>query len=140
MTGEVQSLVPPAGWLVQENGSAVLPGDGLEVTAPSGQVVTLQDVIWNEPGPEGLTMRFRFVAPAIARDGGTVDFETASADMMALCQGFAMPRLPEVGPVPSQVIVSLSDRPVPFGEAAPDATQFFEAYSIVDGQCVWEIY
>ena len=29
---------------------------------------------------------------------------------------------------------------VPFGETRPDATQFFNSYSIADGTCVWDVY
>jgi hypothetical protein len=116
------------------------PGADQVIPVPSGQTVTLQDVVWNEPGADGLTIRFRFVAPAIAREGGTVPFETAVWDMLALCQTYALPRIAEAGPVPAQVIVSMSDRPVVFGEADPAATQFFEAYSIEDGNCIWEAF
>jgi hypothetical protein len=134
--------LPPIGplWSIQADGTAVLGGNDAPVPVPSGQNVTLQDVIWNVPGPDGLTLRFRFIAPGIARESGEVDFETAVADMMALCQGFALPRLSEFGPTPAQVIISMSDVPVAFGEAAPDATQFFEAFTIKDGTCVWEVY
>lgn len=121
-------------------GAVLLTGDGAAIPVPSGQPVTLQDVIWNESGPQGLTLRFRFIAPQIARAGGSVDFDTAAADMQALCEGFALPRLAEFGPMPAQVVISLADVEVPFGEAAPDATQFFEAFSIRDGACIWEIY
>lgn len=114
-------------------------GAGGAIAVPSGQTVTLQDVIWNEPGPMGLTFRFRFVAPEIA-PGGRVDAEMASADMAALCQDFALPRIDPNGPQPAQVIISLSDRPVPFGEAQPDVTQFFEAYRIENGTCIWEMF
>ncbi len=108
---------------------------------PSGQPVTLQDVIWNEPGPAGLTARFRFIAPEIAREGGTIGFETAIADMDALCNDFALPRIDtRTGPQPAQIVVSLSDRPVEFGAMTPEATQFFEAYAIEDGACVWEAF
>jgi hypothetical protein len=124
----------------QSEGVAVLPGDPSTIAVPSGQEVTLQDVIWNAPGPNGLTLRFRFVAPAIAEEGGTIPFETASQDMAWLCQNYALPRVPSPGPQPAQIIISLSDRPTVFGEAAPDATQFFEAYSLVDGQCVVELF
>lgn len=122
------------------DGDVMLVGDNAPIAVPSGQAVTLQDVIWNEVGPNGLTLRFRFVAPQIARDGGSVDPETASADMMALCNGFALPRIAEIGPQPGQVIISLSDRAVPFGETMPEATQFFEAFSIKDGACIWEMF
>ena len=54
---------------VQAEGDQLLPGDATDLTTPSGLVVRLQDVVWNAPGPEGLTLRFRFVAPAIAGAG-----------------------------------------------------------------------
>lgn len=110
------------------------------VTVPSGQVVTLQEVIWNAPGPDGLTTRFRFVAPAIAETGGTVDTETALEDMLWLCQNFALPRIAQPGPMPAQIVISLAAAPLPFGEARPEVTQIFEAYSLQDGQCVWEVF
>ena len=55
-------------------------------------------------------------------------------------QGFALPRIDPHGPQPAQVIISLSDRPVPFGEVEPDVTQFFEAYRIENGACIWEMF
>ena len=121
-------------------GNVVLVGDGAPIPVPSGQPVTLQDVIWNEMGPHGLTMRFRFVAPEIAKAGGGVDFESAVADMQALCEGFALPRIADLGPQPAQIVISLSDRPVPFGEAAPEVTQFFEAFSVDGNTCNWEMF
>lgn len=108
------------------------------IVVPSGQAITYLETVQATPGPEGLTTRFRFVAPGIARDAGGIDAEAAQEDMAWLCENFAVPRLPATGPIPSQVIISLADRAVPFGEAAPDVTQFFEAYSIDGGRCVWE--
>lgn len=111
------------------------------IPVPSGQPVTLQDVIWNEPGPAGLTARFRFVAPEIAQDGGSIDFDTAVEDMDHLCNTYALPRTQTItGPRPAQVVISLADRPVDFGVMAPEATQFFEAYRIENGACVWEAF
>lgn len=117
-----------------------LVADEAPIAVPSGQPVTLLDVITNQPGPLGLTTRFRFIAPEIAREGGSVDLETAQADMLALCQSYALPRIAGQGPQPAQIVISLSDRPVPFGEAAPDATQFFEAFALQDGTCIWEMF
>ncbi|GGW36096.1 hypothetical protein GCM10011452_25680 [Gemmobacter lanyuensis] len=134
MTGTPQTVKQPV------DGEVVLTGDAAAIAVPSGQAVTLQDVIWNAAGPNGLTLRFRFLAPQIAREAGDVDFETASADMLALCQSFALPRLAELGPQPQQIIISLADRVVPFGETSPDATQYFEAYSIENGTCIWEMF
>jgi hypothetical protein len=128
-----------AAWVfVRPEPSAPAAQGGLAV--PSGQAVTFLDTIHAVPGPEGLTVRFRFVAPAIAREGGTVTAEAAQRDMEWLCQNYAVPRLPTTGPVPEQVVISLSDRPVEFGAPAPEATQFFEAYRIEDGTCHWEAF
>ena len=110
------------------------------IEVPSGQEVTLLDVITNVPGPEGLATRFRFLAPGIAREGGTVGAEAAALDMDFLCQSYAMARVAELGPQPGQIIISMSDMDVPFGETRPDATQFFNSYSIAEGTCVWEVY
>ena len=117
-----------------------LAGVDEPIPVPSGQSVTLQDVVQDAPGPEGLTLRFRFVAPAIAREGGTVDMEQALVDMEHLCQTYALPRLSNTGPRPAQVVVSLSDVPVPFGQAAPDATQYFEGYRIEGDACIWDAF
>lgn len=125
---------------VQAKGAQAAPGDGAQIAVPSGQAVSLLEVIWNEVGPEGLTTRFRFLAPQIARIGGTISSETALADIQYLCQEFALPRIPNTGPMPQQIVISLSDRPVPFGQSAPDATQFFEAFAFQDGSCIWEMY
>lgn len=114
-----------------------LPKDE-SITVPSGQEVRFLDVIQTEPGPAGLTVRFRFVAPAIAREGGSVGAEVAQADMEALCNDYALPRISALGPVPQQIIIVLSDREVPFGEPIPEATQYFEAYSFADGACFLE--
>jgi Family of unknown function (DUF6497) len=125
--------------LIQDDGMQTAPGDDTLIAVPSGQAVTLQEVVWNAPGPDGLALRFRFVAPAIASGGG-VDIETAHADMLALCQTYAIPRMADYGPQVQQIIISLADRQVTFGATEPDATQFFEAYRVEDGICIWEMY
>jgi hypothetical protein len=107
---------------------------------PSGQPIALQETVWGQPGPEGLTMRFLFVAPEIAREGGSVPFEVATEDMHWLCENYALPRVANPGPEVAQIIISLSDRPVPFGQPAPEATQFFEAYGIEGNTCIWEVF
>ena len=61
-------------------------------------------------------------------------------DLAALCDSYALPRAAEATPVPDQIIISLADRVVPFGQTDPDATQYFEAYRIEDGACVWDMF
>jgi hypothetical protein len=114
--------------------------DGSEIALPSGQTVTWIDTINDAPGPDGLAVRFRFLAPAIARAGGTVTSDQAQEDMQVLCDLFALPRIASTGPQPSQIIISLSDRKTEFGVPDPDATQYFEAYSIQDGACMWDAF
>jgi len=117
-------------------------GQGLsaaeEITVPSGQPVTFIDVIHDAPGPDGLTYRFRFLAPEIARAKRKISTDQAADDMTALCNSYAVGQMSNVGPVPSQIVISLSDRVVPFGEPDPDATQYFQAYHIDNGACVWD--
>ena len=122
-----------------QEGPQTADGAGEVVTLPSGHEAVLQDVIWNVPGPEGMTLRFRFVAPAIAPGGG-LEFEAASEALQYLCDSYALPRVAGFGPTPAQIILSLSDVAVPFGEAAPDAVQYFESYRIEGGTCQWEMF
>lgn len=114
-----------------------IAADG-RIVLPSGQVVTLVETLDHAAGPDGPALRFRFLAPAIARNGGTIPAEVAQDDMLALCEGYALPRLTE--PLPSQIIISLSDRPVPFGETDPDATQFFDSFRPENGRCIPEAF
>lgn len=125
-----------AGWWIYPRGAPPVDVStlGPAVEVPSGLAVHWQDTIQNERSAAGLAYRFRFVAP------GLVDSTDATEDMEALCNSFALPRLPATGPMPEQVIISISDRPVEFGETAPEVTQFFEAFRIEDGRCVWELF
>jgi hypothetical protein len=109
------------------------PLDGPLVAVPSGSEVRYLDTITNVPGQDGLTYRFRFVSP-------TIDADKAPDDMLALCNTFAIDRLPTTGPIPNQIVITLSDRPTLFGQLSPEVTQFFEAYRVENGQCIWELF
>ena len=85
-------------------------------------------------------LRFRFLAPEIARDLGQVRFEDVAPEIDRLCQTLIIEYVDEFDLAPDKVAISLSDRPVPFGETDPDATQFFELYSLQDGTCIWEAF
>lgn len=126
---------------IEAAGPVIEPGEGRAVAVPSGQEMRLQEVVWNAPGPDGAAVRFRFVAPAIARDGGGVGFEAAADDMLHLCQTFALPHISAAAAeAPGQIIISLADREVAFGASDPQATQFFEAYRVENGSCIWEAF
>ncbi len=105
-----------------------------DIAVPSGREVTLIDVITNAPGPDGATARFRFLAPGLAES----EAEAALVDMQVLCDSYALPRTKGTVPEPQQIVISLSAEVVPFGEAAPDVVQFFEAFRPKDDTCQWE--
>ncbi len=104
------------------------------IDVPSGREVTLIDVITTAKGPAGATARFRFLVPGLTH----ADAETSVADMQALCESYALPRTDGTVPTPQQIVISLSSEVVPFGEAAPEVVQFFEAYSLEGGACLWQ--
>ena len=97
---------------------------------PSGQILTLHEIVREEA-----TMRWRFLAPGVR----ALSIETVLEDMQAICDGFVVPRL-EPGEESREIVVSLMDRIVPFGESDPEARQHFEAYRVQDGLCMWEVY
>lgn len=103
---------------------------------PSGLEAELQEMIWDRPGG-GLVYRFRFVAPGFT---GVDDMSVVMADLEYLCNTFAVPRLANTGPQPGKIVVSLADQPSEFGIFDPDITQIFEAYSVKDGVCIWEMF
>ncbi len=107
------------------------------VEVPSGQPITLVEVLVDDT-PGETWVRFRFLAPEIAETGGSVDYETAAADMDHLCGAFALSYMDSYDLEAIRVVISLSDRSVAFGESDPEATQFFEAYRPENGRCIWE--
>lgn len=115
-----------------------LYGDAL-LDVPSGQQITFHEAIYGEESTRGPAVRFRFLAPSIARSKNMIGFPEAEEDMAVLCQDYVLPVLAaEQMQQPSQIIIVLSDRPVVHGTTDPEATQFFEAYRPEDGLCIWE--
>ncbi|MBL4769108.1 MAG: hypothetical protein JKY94_15590 [Rhodobacteraceae bacterium] len=108
-----------------------------QLQVPSGQPVTLSEVLIDEQ-PGEVWVRFRFIAPDISRRGGTVTYNVAAPDMDHLCEVLVLPYLQEFALNPARVVISLSDRDVPFGASAPDVTQFFETYRPETSRCIWE--
>ncbi|TNJ48243.1 hypothetical protein FGE21_01550 [Phaeobacter sp. B1627] len=106
------------------------------MAVPSGQPVTLAEVLLDDT-PGALWARFRFVAPQIA---GAADPGRSAADIDHLCAAVALPYLAHHRVTPERVVISLSDRLLPFGSSVPEATQFFETYRLEAGTCIWEGY
>lgn len=118
-------------------GAPVQAQEGNLLPVPSGQPVTLSDVLLdNNPGE--LWLRFRFIAPKIGDSVGRIGYDVASVDMEHLCRTLAIPYVEHHQLDPARVVISLSDRPVEFGDVSPDATQYFEAYRLDQSGCTWE--
>ena len=109
-------------------------GGQARIAVPSGQEVTLNEVLIDD-APGARWVRFRFVAP---RAGAVALREAAGADMDHLCADIALPYLSAQGIAAARVVISLSERAVPFGEPAPGVTQFFELYRPEGGACIWD--
>ncbi|QFT57261.1 hypothetical protein FIU94_00370 [Sulfitobacter sp. THAF37] len=115
----------------------MVAGPAVALDVPSGQGVELQEVLVDPVGSQTF-VRFRLVAPAIARETSDLDYETVSGDMMHLCQDLALPYIAEFDLTGDVIVISLADRETEFGVADPDATQFFEAFRVEEGRCIWE--
>lgn len=105
---------------------------------PSGQPLELQEVLVEEIAAR-TWVRFRFVAPDIARVSGKVDYSTAAADMLHLCDSMVLPYLEEHALEGDVIVVSMADRQTEFGAPEPDVTQFFEAFHVENARCIWEV-
>ncbi|MEO1107521.1 MAG: DUF6497 family protein [Pseudomonadota bacterium] len=113
------------------------PQSETSLPVPSGQPVHLNNVLLdNNPGE--LWVRFRFIAPKIGATVGRIGYDVATKDMAHLCQTLAIAYVAQHELDPALVIISLADRPIEFGDSAPDATQFFEAYRLEPSGCIWE--
>lgn len=115
-------------------------GEEIALAVPSQQSVTLLDIIWNSEGPDGPAPRFRFLAPAIAREGGGVDFAAVEVDLLHLCQTFVVQALAAKGVAPPLVLMSIADRAVDFGSTDPEATQYFDVFTVTGTTCTRQIF
>ena len=114
---------------------AVLGQGAWAMDVPSGQPVTLQEVLVDALGQE-TWLRFRFVAPQIGAQA--LAYDVVAEDMAHLCTALALPYMAEYALTGDMIVVSLADRETEFGQPDPDVTQFFEAYRPVDNTCIWE--
>ncbi|NBD30383.1 MAG: hypothetical protein GVY31_10160 [Alphaproteobacteria bacterium] len=104
-----------------------------DVAVPSGQPLSLLEVRLDE-APD--VARFRFLAPDLDARG----FEAVADDFAVLCADFALPALAASDVAVEKLVISMSSQDVPFGEVAPDVTQFFEVFGVQNGDCIWEAF
>lgn len=110
------------------------------IKVPSGQKITPVEILWEKHfvGQEEQTwVILRFLAPEIAKDGGSVDFEQAAEDMEHICESIGLPLAKMFGPGIDQVMVTLMERQVERGERAMGVTQYMSAYEVRQGACQW---
>ena len=131
MTARLAALLVPL-WAAP----AIAAAEDLDL--PSGRTVSFHDVVHGAPGPGGLTVRFRFIEADLRAVVDATPYDELEADMHYLCESYALERISNIGPQPSSVMISISDRPVEFGAQDPDVAQVFEAYRPEDGACIWE--
>lgn len=111
------------------------------IPLPSGQSVTLNQVIWPGEGAAAgeRILRLRFLAPRIAK-GRTdaVGAEAATDDLQYLCDHVGIRTLDGQGDKVDVIAITLMAKPVPFGTAAPDVTQYIDAFLPKGDHCEWE--
>jgi hypothetical protein len=124
------------------------PDAGLDPEAlPEGDLAEDEPLDQPPPaGPEavpagaatGGLARFRLVVPGLG--GERAAYEDVAADFAWLCGSLALPALDANGWSPTEVVIALSDREVPFGQPDPEAVQFFEGFRIEDGTCIGQAF
>ncbi len=102
---------------------------------PSGNDLQLQEILYETRADSSRVARFRYVMPLI-RQG--VEFAELEQDFFHLCIGVAVPYLAIEGETVDQVIISMADRETDFGVLSTLGTQYFEAFSVQNGTCIWE--
>jgi hypothetical protein len=105
--------------------------------APSGINISLFEVLVDEVSAE-TWLRFRFLAPSIARTTGSVTFAEIEQDFEYLCREIALPYVAHHDLDAEVVAVSILDRPIAFGTSDPEATQYIDVFRVSSGTCEWE--
>ena len=122
-------------------GSAFLvfstPAQAAPIPLPSGHSAELIEAMWDDSAGAGTDLRLRFLSADLSP--GT-EFQDVEIDLAMLCDAVALPILAETGREVGQIVISLSDRPVPFGETDPEATQHFDTFRPEGGACIWDGY
>ncbi|WP_319826243.1 DUF6497 family protein [Thalassovita sp.] len=102
---------------------------------PSGLAFSLQEY-FIDMQPDGVRLaRFRFVSADLVNG---IAFAQVEHDFPVLCAEYALPALVAAQEQVSQVVVSMASEAVEFGASDPSVTQFFEAFRIESGLCIWE--
>jgi hypothetical protein len=107
---------------------------------PSSQPVVLWQILWERVDGQGTQAVLRFLAPEIARDGGSVGFDSAQADMDWLCESHGVPIAALPNARSDSIVVELMDRPIQRGETDSGVTRFFAVYRVDANRCLPEVF
>ena len=119
-------------------GAATAAGQEEALAAvPSGLTLALMDQRIEVQSDGTDAARFRFLAPDLASGVG---YDRVEGDFAHLCTEYALPDLKVQGAEVTQVVISLSSKELEFGETQPDIIQFFEAFRVENGLCIWEAF
>lgn len=106
------------------------------VPVPSGAAVSWFEYLSEDEG-EGPLLRARYVAPHL---NGADDIDAIWSDLAYLCDSDAARAAQTMEPAPARIVVSLSSEPLTFGEINADVVQYFEAFRLENGRCIWEVF
>lgn len=104
-----------------------------DMPVPSGMATQFVEVVLE---PDTGFARFRFLAPDLGQPGS--ELSDISQDFVWLCEHMALPALIQTGWEADQIVISIADRPLAFGETSPDVVQYFDGFSISGSSCLWE--
>lgn len=112
------------------------PTAARDIALPSGRSVTHIETIIDM---DAMTSRFRFTMVDLQADPDALsDGPGRVEDLGFLCQLFAILEADAVAAYPDAVVISVAAKPTVFGDATPDIAQFFEAFVVEDGHCIWD--
>ena len=125
-----------ARWLLA-GAVALLPGlaGAGTLVLPSGHDAQFHDAYWEE---DSGTLRLRYIVPAVTDDAYARDHDAVFVDMESLCAGPGLEMIDADGNPWEGVTVTMMAAPVELGRTAPDVVQFFEAFVVRDGHCIWD--
>ncbi|MGH1465867.1 MAG: DUF6497 family protein [Cognatishimia sp.] len=106
------------------------------LAVPSGFSVRMQENRIDQLPDGAQVLRMRFVMPAMARPEHV--YAEVEGDFEALCNQLASGLVHAQTDDIDHIVVSLSDRETDFGVSNPDATQYFEAFTLETDICIWE--
>jgi len=108
-----------------------------DLTAPSGQVITLDEQL--VVPPDNNILYLGFTSPLIGLDYNE-SFDHLAEEMDRLCEIVGIPevaKLIEQGEWIEELVSRLMEQLIPHGEVNPDLIQYLNIYDIRQGTCLW---